>query len=227
MTVKGTLVLLRHGETTYNAQQLMAGHADVPLTPMGEQQAKDAGKIIAPFRFDAAYSSTLSRAFNTAAFALAAAGTNAHLKKPDGSWNISRHDDIRECNAGDFTGLPLDNPKVLAFERKHGAALPGGESDVEFISRVRNFYNTEVKPRIDRGETVLVVSHAGVMHAFDAILGFETLGPAGLWSTKRRIPNTTALKIDFEDGKVVKEGFINGTPANQNQPIKPGHIKSW
>lgn len=227
MATKGTLVLLRHGETTYNAQQRMAGHADVPLTPAGEQQARNIGKVIGGFLFDAAYSSTLCRAFNTAALALESAGNNAHLKKPDGSWNISRHDDIRECDAGDFTGLQLDNPKVLAFERRHGAALPNGESDVQFIARVRNFYDTEVKPRIDKGETVLVVSHAGTMHAFDVILGLETLGPEGLWSTKRRIPNTAALKIDFEDGKVVKEGFIGCPPANQNQPVKPGHIKSW
>jgi 2,3-bisphosphoglycerate-dependent phosphoglycerate mutase len=227
MAVKGTLILLRHGQTTYNAEQRMAGHADVPLTPEGEQQARDAGKIIGPYRFDAAYASTLSRAFNTAALALDAAGTNSHLKNADGSWNISRHKEIMECDAGDFTGLMLNDPKVLAFERKHGAPLPNGESDVQFIARVKDFYDTEVKPRIDRGETVLVVSHAGVMHAFDAILGLEVLGPEGLWATKRRLPNTAALKIDFEDGKMVADSFIGCPPANANTPPKPGHIKSW
>ena len=61
--VKGTLVILRHGQTDYNAQKLMTGQRDIPLNKVGEAQADAAGALITTFVFDKAYSSTLGRAF--------------------------------------------------------------------------------------------------------------------------------------------------------------------
>lgn len=223
MTVKGKLILLRHGETTYNAERRMAGQADVPLTPLGEQQAKDAGAVIGVYKYNKVYSSTLSRAFNTASFALESAQTNDHLKKADGKFDIEQRAELMEANAGRFTGLTMEDPAVRAFDRKYGAALPGGESDIEFIARVEKFYKDEVLPRLERGENVLIVSHAGVMHAFDFILGLEEIGPQGLWYTKRRLPNTAALEADYEDGKMVKFGSLGNAPSAQPK----GPAGSW
>src|SRR5438105_4214488 len=101
---RGTLVICRHGQTDYNVAHLMTGTRDISLNADGEKQAREAGKLISVFHFDKAYSSTLSRAFNTAAMALESSGTNDQLKKPDGTWDIEKRKEIIELDTGDFTG---------------------------------------------------------------------------------------------------------------------------
>src|ERR1700733_3752379 len=116
--VRGTLVICRHGQTDYNVAHLMTGTRDIPLNADGEAQAREAGKLISVFHFDKAYSSTLSRAFNTAAMALEASGTNDQLKKPDGTWDVEKRKEIIELDTGDFTGRNhRTDPEVVKFER--------------------------------------------------------------------------------------------------------------
>ena len=65
--MKHTLVLVRHGESTWNKENLFTGWADVPLSPEGEQEAKAGGVLMREdgFDFDVAYTSTLKRAIKT------------------------------------------------------------------------------------------------------------------------------------------------------------------
>jgi len=202
---KGTLVLFRHGQTPYNLQHFMTGLHDVPLTPQGEQQARDAGALIAPFHFDKAYSSTLQRAFNTAALALEASRTNDHLKNPDGSWNIERRPEIVEADSGDFTARnKLTDPEILNYPHKYDIALPNGESDKQMVERTRKFYEEELMPRLQRGETVLVVSHSGIMAAFEIVAGLKPEPVEDIWSNRHGIPNAAPVVYEYEDGKLVK-----------------------
>jgi len=196
--VKGTLVILRHGQTDYNAQKLMTGQRDIPLNAVGEAQADAAGALITTFVFDKAYSSTLGRAFNTAAKALKASGTNDHLKKPDGSFDIEQRREIIELDCGEFSGRNhKTDPEIVAFERRYDRPLPGGESQKQVAERVQRFFDEELLPRLAKGETVLVVSHAGIMRAFDEVLGLVT---DPLDTSRARIPNATPTVVEYEDG---------------------------
>lgn len=225
---KGTLVIFRHGETEYNKNHLMTGHTDVPLTARGEEQAREAGKLIQNLRFDHAYSSNLSRAFNTASLALSQTTQNAHLKKPDGTWHVVQDADIIEADAGDFTGRNhKKDPEILAFTRTYEKPLPGGESPKQVVERVNRFFEREVLPKLERGENVLVVCHAGIVRAFDYVLGTEKIpADGGSNPNKKRIPNATPTVYEYEDGKL-KRFFQIDNPketdaANQNsiQPVK-------
>eukprot|EP00543_Licmophora_paradoxa_P004370 CAMPEP_0202441794 /NCGR_PEP_ID=MMETSP1360-20130828/1308_1 /ASSEMBLY_ACC=CAM_ASM_000848 /TAXON_ID=515479 /ORGANISM="Licmophora paradoxa, Strain CCMP2313" /LENGTH=265 /DNA_ID=CAMNT_0049056941 /DNA_START=90 /DNA_END=887 /DNA_ORIENTATION=- len=62
-----TLVLVRHGESTWNQENIFTGWADVPLSSKGEQEARDGGKLLkeAGYQFDLCYTSTLKRAIKT------------------------------------------------------------------------------------------------------------------------------------------------------------------
>jgi broad specificity phosphatase PhoE len=221
--VRGTLVICRHGQTDYNVQHLMTGTRDIPLNADGEAQAKEAGQIISVFHFDKAYSSSLSRAFNTAAKALESSGTNDHLKKKDGSWDVEKREEIVELDTGDFTGRNhKTDPEIIAFRRHYERPLPNGESDAQVVERVRKFYEDEILPRMERGETVLVVSHSGIMRAFDVVLGFREppTGLKGEWTHKTRVPNATPTVVEYEDGKLAKHYQLENTKvppaANQN-----------
>ena len=209
----GKLILLRHGQTTYNEQQLMCGQFDAPLTPLGESQAKDAGKALAGMRFDKIYSSSLSRAFNTASLALDAAGIAP---------SIDKRDALMECDAGDFAGRSLTDPEILAFPRNRHMELPNGESEAQFVARIRRFYEAELLPRVERGETVLVVSHAGVMHALDAVMNAGEDGERSIWDTKRRLPNTAIVVVDYENGKITGERMLGENPAPAPKPDASG-----
>lgn len=204
MTVKGTLVLFRHGQTPYNLQHFMTGLHDVPLTEKGEEQAREAGALIRPFHFDKAYSSTLQRAFNTAAIALQASGTNNQLQNPDGSWNIEKRPEIVEADSGDFTARnKLTDPEILAYPHKYDIALPNGESDKQMVERTRKFYEEELMPRLKRGETVLVVSHSGIMAAFEIVAGLKPEPAEDIWSNRHGIPNAAPVVYEYEDGRLV------------------------
>jgi 2,3-bisphosphoglycerate-dependent phosphoglycerate mutase len=59
------LTLIRHGQSTYNLQNRFTGNVDVPLTPLGEDEAHLAGQKLKDFHFDIAYTSMLIRAWET------------------------------------------------------------------------------------------------------------------------------------------------------------------
>jgi 2,3-bisphosphoglycerate-dependent phosphoglycerate mutase len=206
---KGTLILLRHGQTTYNEKQLMCGQHDAPLTGLGEDQARDAGKILAPFTFDKIYSSSLSRAFNTAALALAPS-------EPD----IEKRDELREMDAGDFAGRSLTDPEILAFPRDTGYSLPNGEGERQFVARVRKFYEDDILPRMEKGETVLVVSHAGVMHALGAIMSGEDTMQKSIWQGKR-LPNAAIIEADYDGGNLTSQRLLTPSDPPKNTPPRP------
>lgn len=221
---KGTLVIFRHGQTDYNKNHLMTGQTDVPLTALGEEQAREAGRLIEGMRFDHAYSSTLSRAFNTAALALGETTSNPHLKKPDGAWHIVQDVDIIEAHTGDFTGRNYrTDPEITAFKRAFDKPLPNGESQKQVVERVGRFFENEVLPKLERGENVLVVCHAGIVRAFDFVLGTESIpADGGTNPNKKRIPNATPTVYEYEDGKLTRFFQIDNPKeadaANQNTP---------
>jgi len=221
---KGTLVIFRHGQTDYNKNHLMTGQTDVPLTALGEEQAREAGRLIEGLRFDHAYSSPLSRAFNTAALALSQTTTNEHLKKPDGAWHIVQDADIIESHTGDFTGRSYrHDPEILAFKRAYDKPVPGGESQKQVVERVGRFFENEVLPKLERGENVLVVCHAGIVRAFDFVLGTEHIpADGGTNPNKKRIPNATPTVYEYEDGKLTRffqlDNPKENDAANQNNP---------
>ena len=64
------MVLLRHGESQWNLENRFTGWVDVPLSPRGEQEAKEAGQKLQTFRFNHAFTSVLTRAIKTLEFVL-------------------------------------------------------------------------------------------------------------------------------------------------------------
>lgn len=200
----GRMILMRHGQTEYNNQHRMTGQLDVPLTQAGEEQARAAGRLLAPFNIDKVYASTLSRAFNTAALALKSAG------KVD--MEIECRTEIIELDTGDFTGrCHKIDPEIQAFGRGYDRRLPGGESTKDVVERLEKFFNSEVMPRLQRGETVLIVAHAGVVRAFDYMLGLREKDQSSV--VKGSISNAEPVLFTYKNGKLtgaapIKQNFV-------------------
>lgn len=210
-----TLVVLRHGQTEDNLKHINSAQNDVPLTAIGEKQARAAGRLLKGFHFDKVYSSPLGRAFNTAAQLLKSLGTQKHLLNKDKSWQIETRQEILEQNDGVLTGRHMDDPAVVEYF-KHSvfdSAPPGGESDKQFVARVQKFYEEEILPRLARGENVLITAHTGTIRALDIAMGLNDRPQDGQpWKNRRRIPNAGPDVHEYVDG-VLKKSYAIENPV--------------
>lgn len=159
-------IVVRHGETEWNVSGREMGHLDSPLTSLGESQAKRLAERCASMEFDALYSSDLGRATATAQIIARECGCEVNID--------SR---LRERNMGIFQGLTPEEmeiqfPEERAEYRRLGAVyvIPSGESANQRIERALGCLD-ELALR-HRGETVVVVTHGGVlMGFFESVLG--------------------------------------------------------
>ena len=154
-----TLVLVRHGETSWNVEGRIQGHTDIALNNLGEAQAEAVGKRLARERFDAVYSSDLMRAYCTARPAV-----------PDPDRTIIKDRRLRERHLGVLQGLTGEEAMTgqpaawKAFKsRNPDFALEGGERLGEFSLRVVGFVEDILGKHA--GGRVLIVTHGGVLDA--------------------------------------------------------------
>ncbi|MCL6670605.1 histidine phosphatase family protein [Streptomyces panaciradicis] len=148
-----TLLLARHGQTVWHAENRYAGISDVPLTETGYAQAEALGRWAAAHPVDAVWTSPLSRAVVTAEPACRALGLNP-----------SREPDLRECDFGVMEGRTLaqfaqTDPDAAAAFRADPVAhpFPGAEDPAAAAGR-----GAAALRRIAAahdGERVLVVAH--------------------------------------------------------------------
>jgi probable phosphoglycerate mutase len=151
------LCIVRHGETAWNAEHRVQGQLDVPLNAAGLAQAEAIARALGGERFDALYSSDLSRALQTAAPAAKQLGLE-----------IVQDKDLRERHYGVFQTHTYAEVKVRYAEdyahflaRDPDFAFQTGESLREFSQR-----SLSVVGRIATahpGKHVLVVTHGGVL----------------------------------------------------------------
>ena len=154
-----TLVMVRHGETAWNAEGRIQGHMDIALNRLGIAQAKAVGKRLAREQFDAIYSSDLIRAYHTARPAV-----------PDPERIIVRDRRLRERHLGVLQGLTGEEAMAghpaawkVFKSRNPELALEGGESLGGFSRRVVDFVEDILGKHA--GGRILLVTHGGVLDA--------------------------------------------------------------
>ena len=176
----GTLVLVRHGQSEWNLQNLFTGWRDPGLTEKGHEEAKEAGRKLAArgLKFDIAYTSVLSRAQITCRHILEAVG-QAGLETVE---NLA----LNERDYGDLSGLNKDDARakwgeeqVHVWRRSYDVPPPGGESLRDTGARVWPYYMHVIQPHVLRGETVLVAAHGNSLRALvmalDGLSGEEVI----------------------------------------------------
>ncbi len=190
-------VVVRHGETHWNVASRIQGHADSPLTALGEAQAAAIAGRLAQERFDVLYSSDLGRARQTAQFIADSSGlpirTDARL---------------RERNFGVGEGLTYGEidvhyPDVFSRIRDTDPdyVIPGGESRRQFYDRVREAFDGLA--RESEGRQVAVVCHGGVL----ANLYRHVHGIPVTASHPVPIPNASYNALLWEAGRWIEEAW--------------------
>ena len=193
-----TLVLLRHGESQWNKENRFTGFTDVDLSEKGVEEAKAAGVSLKDIRFDQVYTSTLKRAYHTAELAMAAAGQTVPF---------IRHDDLRERDYGDLTGLNKDEMRkkfgeeqVHIWRRSYDVRPPGGESLQDVVARVTPYYTEHILKDLAAGKNVLLAAHGNTLRAVLIILGENTPDDINNAEISTGVP----LVFTFDGGKKVK-----------------------
>ena len=155
------LYVARHGQTVSNSERRMQGSGDSPLTENGIEQAKELMKTIENIDFDAAYSSSLNRAVETAKIALG------------NRYTIKQDNRLVEFGLGIMEGMPVDEVAIAYPESANlfmsdpvSYKTPiGGESLNEIIARVDSFLNEIISLNYNK---VFVLSHGFTMRVLFA-----------------------------------------------------------
>ncbi|MGC5077134.1 phosphoglyceromutase [Agrococcus sp. DT81.2] len=185
-----TLILLRHGQSTWNEKNLFTGWVDVRLTPKGEEEAKRGGELLRERDLlpDVLYTSLLTRAIQTANIALDAA---------DRSWiPVTRSWRLNERHYGDLQGKDKAEtleqygedqfmlwrrsfdtpPPPIAADNEYSQAgdpryadidgdVPATECLKDVIERFLPYWESTITDDLDAGKTVLVTAHGNSLRA--------------------------------------------------------------
>ena len=176
------LIIIRHGQSLWNAENKFTGWADSILSPKGKIEAKKAGIYLKDSNIDACFTSMLSRAINTLEILLKELGNNMNIIK---AWELN------ERHYGSLTGLnkaetkkKLGGPTFLNYRRSWDIAppeinidspylkyfsklnylipnekIPKTESLKDTYNRVIKFYNNNIFNFIKNNKTVLIAAH--------------------------------------------------------------------
>ncbi|HAA94631.1 MAG: histidine phosphatase family protein [SAR202 cluster bacterium] len=206
----GTIFIVRHGETEWNALGRIQGHTDIELSDQGAEQARRLSQRLASVPIHAAYSSDLKRASQTAKLAL-------------GERDVVPHETprLREYHKGAFEGLTLpqiqaqypdEYPKYL--EKDLDYAPQGGETVRDVSVRMQGILG-EIKDR-HLNENTLVVGHGGSLRA--AMVSLLGMPLEGNWSFV--FGNCALTVVDtFADNAVLRlfndKSHLDGLTTNQ------------
>ena len=230
------LVLIRHGESTWNLENRFTGWTDVDLTPTGVEQAKQAGRLLkeAGYEFDVAYTSVLKRAVWTLWHA---------LDQMDRTWLPVVHNwRLNERHYGALQGLnkaetakQYGEDQVLIWRRSYDTPPPSLDasdprsevSDPRYaklkegqvplteclkdtVARVMPFWNEAVAPAIKHGKRVVIAAHGNSIRALVKYL--DNIADDAIVGVN--IPNGIPLVYELDaDLKPIKSYYLGDAEA--------------
>lgn len=192
-----SVLLVRHGQTYGNINQLFCGHSETDLTPLGVAQARALGRRLKGQQIHAAYASDLSRAWMTAEHALQEAGALPVKLDPD----------LREMHYGEWEGLSGESLRESQKELMREfflcrAPAPGGETVAEIRQRTAAAIRRIATAHT--GQTVLVVSHGNAIAAMLSEL--LSMPIEASWSFTVENTSLTRMQIS-KSGRLTLQGF--------------------
>lgn len=195
------LVLVRHGESEWNAKGLWTGWTDVNLSEKGREEARQAGEQLKDIHFDLAYTSALKRAQQTW----------EEMQKVTGQTDIPTTIDkaLNERDYGDMTGKnkwqvkeEVGEEEFQKLRRSWDYPPPHGESLKMVYERVIPYYEKEILPKLKEGKNVLVAAHGNSLRALIKYL--EDISDEDIPNLELATGGIYVYQIDTE-GKVVSK----------------------
>jgi 2,3-bisphosphoglycerate-dependent phosphoglycerate mutase len=231
----GKLVLVRHGQSTWNLENLFTGWHDVDLTEQGRAEAKEGGRLLKAegLTFDLAFTSVLKRAIRTLWIVLDE--MNLMWIPVERSWRLNeRHygalqgldkaQTVEKHGAEqvkiwrrsyDIPPPPLanDDERHPRFDPRYAgvdpAELPATESLKETLARVQPYWEQRIAPELKKGKNVLIVAHGNSLRALVKMLD----GMSDADVIEFNIPTGVPILYDLDDQLKPRSRRFLGDPA--------------
>ena len=199
--MKSKLVLVRHGQSEWNAKNLFTGWKDPKLTDLGIQEAIKAGDLLETrnLKFDLMFTSDLFRAQETGRLIL------EQMNHAD--IQVIKDQSLNERNYGDLAGLNKDEARekwgeeqVHIWRRSFDIPPPGGESLKNTAERVLPYFELEIMPKVKEGLNILVAAHGNSLRAL--VMELEKISSEEI--VKFEIATGDPLTYEYSDGEFVR-----------------------
>ena len=195
------LVLVRHGQSEWNAKNLFTGWKDPKLTDLGIQEAIRAGELLETrnLNFDLMFTSDLFRAQETGRLIL------EQINQKD--IEIIQDQSLNERNYGDLAGLNKDEARekwgeeqVHIWRRSFDIPPPGGESLKNTAERVLPYFEREIMPKVKKSLNILVAAHGNSLRAL--VMHLENITSEEI--VKLEIATGDPLIYEYSNGDFVR-----------------------
>lgn len=157
------LILVRHGESEWNAKGLWTGLTDISLSEKGKEEARIAAQEIQDIPLDMVFTSDLKRAQETADIITHQLATDSPLIKNKA---------LNERDYGELTGKnkwdlkkEFGDEKFTLLRRSFDYPIPGGETLKDVYNRVIPYYKAIIEPKLKAGKNVLIAAHGNSIRA--------------------------------------------------------------
>jgi len=230
------LVLIRHGESTWNLENRFTGWTDVELTPTGIEQARNAGRLLKAegYEFDVCYTSVLKRAIHTLWLTLDEMGRTWLPVVKNWRLNERHYGGLQGLDKAE-TAKQYGDAQVLVWRRSYDTPPPaldandprGQRQDVRYakldaeqiplteclkdtVERVMPFWNESMAPAIKAGKRVVVAAHGNSIRALvkylDNISDDDIVG--------LNIPNGIPLVYELDENlKPIRHYYLGDAEA--------------
>lgn len=158
------LVIVRHGQSQWNLENRFTGWIDIPLSPQGEEEAKEAGAKLKGYSFDLAFTSVLIRAIKTYEIIADVAGFDHLPLEKDKALNERMYGDLQGMNKDEMR-QKFSAEQVHIWRRSYDIAPPKGESLKDTAARVLPYYHSKIEPELKAGKNILIVAHGNSLRA--------------------------------------------------------------
>jgi 2,3-bisphosphoglycerate-dependent phosphoglycerate mutase len=216
----GTLVLLRHGQSVWNAENLFTGWVDVPLSETGEQEARRGGELLAAEGLlpDVVHTSVLRRAISTANLALDAC--DRHWIPVRRDWRLNeRHYGALQGKNKKQTLEQFGEEQFMLWRRSYdvppppiepgsefsqdgdpryaglGDAMPATECLADVVARFLPYWESAVVPDLRAGKVVLLAAHGNSLRAL--VKHLDGISDADI--AELNIPTGIPLRYELDD----------------------------
>ena len=199
--MKSNLVLVRHGQSEWNKENLFTGWKDPDLTEKGIEEASKAGKELKAneMKFDVMFTSDLIRAQETGRIIL------EEMDQTD--ITVIKDICLNERNYGDLAGLNKDDARkkwgdeqVQIWRRSFDVPPPGGESLKDTAERVIPYFEANIRTKVVGGLNILVAAHGNSLRAL--VMELEQISPEEI--VKLEIGTGDPLIYECNEGKIVR-----------------------
>ena len=199
--MKSKLVLVRHGQSEWNAKNLFTGWKDPKLTDLGIQEAIKAGDLLETrnLKFDLMFTSDLFRAQETGRLIL------EQMNHAD--IQVIKDQSLNERNYGDLAGLNKDEARekwgeeqVHTWRRSFDVPPPGGESLKNTADRVLPYFELQIMPKVKEGLNILVAAHGNSLRAL--VMELEKMSSEEI--VKLEIATGDPLTYEYSNGEFVR-----------------------